>query len=155
MDPKDIERALAIVMQLLWRWEGMVLRPYLCSAGVPTIGLGSTRYLDGRAVLLTDPAITRDQAVILARDQVRGTYMRAVRGLCPEADTPGRLAAITSLTYNIGVGALRASTLRRRVNAQAWDDVPAQFLRWTRAGGRELRGLVARRQDEIRHLAIH
>jgi lysozyme len=152
MDPKDIERAMAIVMQLLWRWEGMVLRPYLCSAGVATIGLGSTRYLDGTAVQLTDPPITREQAVVLARDQVRSAYMRGVRGLCPQADTAGRLAALTSLTYNIGVGALRASTLRRKVNADDWDAVPTQFLRWTRAGGRELRGLVARRRAEISHL---
>lgn len=149
MDPKDIERALALVMQLLWRWEGMVLRPYLCSAGVPTIGLGSTRYLDGRAVLLTDPAITRDQAVILARDQVRGTYMRAVRGLCPEADTPGRLAAITSLTYNIGPAGLAGSTLRRRINAERWDEVPGEIRRWNRAGGRVLRGLTLRREAEV------
>jgi lysozyme len=71
-----------------------------------------------------------------------------VVALCPGVDTPGRLAAITDFAFNVGTGALRASTLRRRVNAGAWDDVPAQLMRWVFAAGKRLRGLERRRAAE-------
>ena len=49
---------------------------------------------------------------------------------------------------HLGVGNLRASTLRKRVNAKRWDDVRTELMRWTKAGGKELRGLVKRREAE-------
>ena len=150
MTPEDIAEAMRLAEALLHRWEGMVLTPYLCSAGVPTIGLGSTRYLDGRPVRLTDPPITREHALVLARDQLRRRYLRAVRAYCPDLTDPRRVAALTSWTYNLGPGALAASTLRRRINAQAWEAVPPEWRRWNRAGGRVIAGLTARREAELR-----
>ena len=49
---------MAALLPLLERFEGFRPKPYLCSAGVPTIGIGSTRYLDGRRFTLSDPTIT-------------------------------------------------------------------------------------------------
>ena len=143
-----LAEALAQLLPMLERFEGLRLRPYLCPAGVPTIGLGSTRYLDGRPVRLTDPPITADHARVLAREQVLREYLPAVLQLCPGIDSPARLAALTDFTYNLGSGALRASTLRRRVNAGQWDLVPAELARWVRGGGRVLPGLVLRRAAE-------
>jgi len=133
------------------RFEGLYLTPYLCPAGVATVGFGATRYVDGRPVRLTDPPITRDAAESMLLLQLERTYMPAVLRLCPGL-TGGRLAAITDFTFNLGAGALRASTLRRRVNAGDWDAVPGELRRWTRGGGRVLRGLVLRRQAEIDYL---
>jgi lysozyme len=56
--------------------------------------------------------------------------------------------ALASFAFNLGAGALQASTLLRRVNALEWDDVPFQFSRWVHAGGRRLSGLVRRRAAE-------
>lgn len=150
MSPEDIAEALRICEGLLLRWEGMVLKPYLCSAGVPTIGLGSTRYPDGRAVQLTDPPITREHAMVIARDQIRGRYMRAARGACPNLTEPRKVAALTSLAYNIGPGALTASTLRRAINAGDDAATVAQWRRWNKARGQVLRGLTLRREAELR-----
>lgn len=141
------DQVLAILLPLIERFEGMRLRPYLCPAGVPTIGLGSTRYLDGRPVRLTDPAITREHAYVLARAQVLRDYLPAVLALC-RCDTPQRLAAVTDFAYNLGKGALQASTLRRRINAGRWQDVPAELRKWVRGGGKVLPGLVKRRAAE-------
>lgn len=149
MSPEDIAEAMHLAEQLLLRWEGMVLQPYLCSAGVPTIGLGSTRYLDGRRVTLRDPPITREHAMVLAREQIRRRYLRAVRACCPGVIQPRKVASLTSWTYNMGPGALQASTLRRRINAEAFDLVPEQWRRWNRAGGRVVRGLTLRREAEL------
>lgn len=143
------------LLPLIERFEGLRLRPYLCPAGVATIGYGSTRHLDGAPVRLTDAPITREHALHLVREQVRGEYLPGVLALCPGVDTPQRLAALTDFAYNVGVGALRASTLRRRVNAGDWGAVPAELRKWVRGSGRVLPGLVKRREAEALLLGPH
>lgn len=145
----DVTQALALVMQLCLYFEGMYLVPYLCPAGVPTIGVGSTFYLDGTPVRLTDPPITREHALHLLRHRILTEFMPGVLKLCRAADTPGRLAALTDLAYNIGLKNLKNSTLIRVLNKSGWGPAPAQFRRWVRGGGRVLKGLVARREKEI------
>jgi lysozyme len=56
--------------------------------------------------------------------------------------------ALVSFTFNLGESNFRRSTLLKRVNASDFDDVPAQLLRWNKAGGREVRGLTRRREAE-------
>lgn len=145
----DVTEALRLVMALCLHFEGLYLRPYLCPAGVPTIGVGSTRYLDGTPVRLTDPPITKEHALVLLRHKLLAEYMPGVRRLCGAVDDPGRLAALTDFAYNLGLGNLKASTLRKRVNAGRWDDVPAELRKWVYAAGRVQRGLVKRREAEI------
>lgn len=140
--------AVEVAAALCRRFEGCRLRPYLCPAGVPTIGYGATHYLDGRRVTLMDPPITREAADRLLLQSVRRTYLPSVLILCPGVCDPLQLAALIDFTFNLGAGALRASTLRRKVNAGDWAAVPAELLRWVRGGGRVLPGLVARRAAE-------
>lgn len=143
-----IDTAAQVTAALCRRFEGFYAQPYLCPAGVPTIGYGATYYEDGRAVRMTDLAIDRGRADALLLWHVHNVYLPAVVRLCPGVNTPERLAALIDFAFNLGTGNLRASTLRRRVNAQQWEDVPAQLLRWNKAGGRVLRGLTLRRQAE-------
>lgn len=145
---KEEPGVMEIAAALCRRFEGLYLTPYLCPAGVPTIGYGATFYEDGTPVRMTDPPITRDRAEALLQWHLRTQFLPAVATLCPGADTEERVAALLDFTFNLGEGNLRASTLRRRVNAGEWDDVPAQLLRWNKAGGRVLRGLTLRRQAE-------
>lgn len=146
------DEALGLALPLILQFEGLRLRPYLCPAGVWTIGLGSTRYLDGRPVRPTDPPITREHAYALAVEQLRREYLPAVLRLCPGADGFDRLAALLDFAYNVGVGALAASTLRRRVNAGDWPGAQRELARWVRGGGRVLPGLVKRRAIEAQML---
>ncbi len=141
---------LRIAAALCRRWEGLYLRPYLCPAGVPTIGYGSTVYPDGRRVRLTDPAISEAQADAMLMHDLRTVRLPAVRRLCQGIDTPQRMAALLDFAFNLGEGALAASTLRRKVNAGRWDAVPGELRRWVYASGRKLLGLVRRREDEVR-----
>ena len=60
----------------------------------------------------------------------------------------GRFDALSSFAFNLGAGALQRSTLRRKVNREEHDAVPAEFRRWVWAGGRKLAGLVRRRRAE-------
>ena len=143
-----IELAVAVAAALARRFEGLYLTPYLCPAGVPTIGYGATYYEDGTSVTLSDPSITRERAEALLIWMVRTRYLPAVLKLCPGADTPERLAALIDFAFNLGAGNLKASTLRKRVNAGAWAEVPAELRKWVRGGGKVLRGLVVRRDAE-------
>jgi lysozyme len=61
----------------------------------------------------------------------------------------GKLNAIVDFAYNLGVGRLQTSTLRRKINAQDWDGAKEQLQLWVRGGGRVLPGLVRRRDAEI------
>lgn len=148
----DLAQSETIAWQLIARWEGFRARPYLCPAGVPTIGYGFTYYENGVYVTLLDEPMSKERAHRLLVHLLRTKYMRLAHILCPGAVTPGQLAAVTDFCYNLGTGNLKNSTLRRRINAGEWDLVPAEFRKWVRAGGRVLKGLVLRREAEIQHL---
>lgn len=141
--------AITVAAALARRFEGLYLTAYLCPAGVPTIGYGATYYPNGHRVQLTDPPISKAYAEALLLWMVRTKYLPTVLRLCPGVDTPERLAALIDFTFNLGSGNLRASTLRKRVNAGDWDAVPTELRKWVRGGGRVLRGLVLRREAEI------
>ena len=140
--------AAEIAAALCRRFEGLHLRPYLCPAGVPTVGYGATYYEDGTRVTLSDPPLTPQRAEELLLWHIENVYLPAVLKLCPDVDTPERLAALIDSAFHLGVGNLRASTLRKRVNAKRWGDVRTELMKWIKAGGRELRGLRLRREAE-------
>jgi len=146
--------AVAIAANLARRFEGLYLTPYLCPAGVPTIGYGATYYEDGTPVTLRDAPITRQRAEALLVWMIRRVYLPAVLKWCPRLhlETPGRVAALIDWTFNLGSGKLRTSTLRKRVNEDDWDAVPDELRKWNKAGGRVLRGLTIRREAEIQVL---
>lgn len=143
-----LDGALPVALALMRRFEGFYPAPYLCPAGVPTIGYGSTYYEDGTRVTLNDPPINRAQAEALLIWAVGRVYLPQVIKLCTGLNTPERLAALIDFTYNLGGTALKNSTLRRKINAGEWDAVPAELRKWNKAGGRALRGLTLRREAE-------
>lgn len=140
--------ALEIAIELCKQFEGFRSRPYLCPAGVPTIGYGSTRYPDGSQVTLRDESISQERAEELLKADLRTGRLPAVLLLCPGANTQERIGALVDFAYNLGNGALKSSTLRRRVNAGDWSAVPLELRKWVRGGGRVLPGLVRRREAE-------
>lgn len=140
---------LEIATTLCREFEGFRARSYLCPSGVPTIGWGSTRYEDGRKVALDDPPITRERADAILRWQLEREFLPGVLRLCPALITDTRrLNAVVDFAYNLGVGRLQSSTLRRKLNQGDWDGAREQLMRWVRGGGRVLPGLVRRREAE-------
>lgn len=142
--------AVAIAAALCRRFEGFYPRPYLCPAGVPTIGYGATYYEDGTRVTLKDTPIDQARAEALLLWHLKTVYLPTVLKLCPLLwlESYERLAAIIDWTFNLGGGNLKNSTLRRKINAGDWNVVPAEIRKWNKAGGRVLRGLTIRRRAE-------
>ena len=144
--------SIEIAAALCRRFEGCYLRPYLCPAGVPTIGYGATYYEDGRRVALTDVSVSKEYAEVLLLWHIENVYLPAVIRLCPNIEDPERMAAIIDFTFNLGAGNLRNSTLRKRILQEDWDAVPTELRKWVKAGGKTLRGLVLRREAEIQYI---
>jgi len=120
----------------------------LCPAGVPTIGYGSTYYQNGVKVKLTDPAISEEAAEQLLKVNLVH-YERGVDSMTKDHINQTQFDALVSFAYNVGLVNYKNSTLLKRVNADPNDpDIEKQFMRWVRAGGKVIKGLIVRRNAE-------
>lgn len=130
------------IISLLEQFEGRRLEPYLCPAGVPTIGIGTTRYPDGRRVSMSDPPITNAQADAMALDDLReaaGDVDDDTKGI---PLTRYQRAALALFVHNLGPGALAESTLLRMIRAGQVIYAAPQFDRWNKARDPQTRQLV-------------
>lgn len=142
----EIKKVSKNGMDFIAREEGVVLKPYKCSAGVPTIGIGSTYYEDGSKVKMTDGPITRERAYVLFENVLK-QYEMCVYTSTRDDINQNQFDALVSLTYNIGTNAFKKSTLVKRVNKDPMGaDVEAAFLMWKNAGGKPI--LLNRRKRE-------
>ena len=140
---------LEIATSLCRQFEGYRAKPYLCPAGVATIGYGSTYYADKRKVTLEDVPMDEPTARALLMIELQHTYLPGVLRSCPILATDERKCnAVVDWSYNLGVGRLQTSTLKRKINAQDWEGAAEQLMLWTKGGGRVLPGLVKRRKAE-------
>jgi GH24 family phage-related lysozyme (muramidase) len=141
---------LAPAQRIVKEFEGCHLQAYLCPAGVPTIGWGSTS-INGRAVQMGQ-TITQAQADAQLNADLQRFYNALVQSMLAVATwPPNRTAALVSWVYNVGIGAMQDSTLRKRMLAGE-DPVKVareELPRWNKGDGRELAGLTRRRAAEV------
>lgn len=148
------DRAVTLACALIRRHEGLRLKPYLCPAGLWTVGYGHViRDASGlpvdraKALQQYGDGITQAQAEAMLAADVAG-FTRELDALVRVPLTDPQRAALISFVFNIGLGAFRDSTLRRRLNRGEYLAVPVEMQRWVHAGKTVLAGLVARRGDE-------
>lgn len=133
---------------LIKTFEGLSLKPYKCSANVPTIGYGNTYYENGVKVNMTDAPITKQRADELLKHSA-DRFASKVANLIKKPITQNQFNALVSFAYNVGSGALASSTLLKLVNVNPNDAMIAkEFLKWNKAGGIKNQGLVNRRIKE-------
>lgn len=140
---------------LIKKTEAFIPHPYLCPAGVPSIGFGTTHYPDKRAVSMKDPHITLDQAnAYFAHDLEQ--FERDVLSLVKVPMTQGQFDALVSFAYNCGpdidkddiAEGLGDSTLLKKFNAGDTKGAADEFPKWNKANGKVQPGLVTRRAKE-------
>jgi len=135
-------------IDLIINFEGMCLKPYLCQAKIPTIGIGATFYPDGRKVTMADKPITKEEAIELLKATL-AIFEKQVDSFTTDAVTQHQFDALVSFAYNLGSNALKNSTLIKKVNANPNDPtIKDEFMKWVNAGGKKLAGLVRRREAE-------
>ena len=162
----NIARNLNKALELIKSFEGILdgnpdtvnLDPYICPAGYWTIGWGhvvTTRRgepikgMENKhlAEAVYPTGISMAEALMLLLDDIK-KFSTGVEKLVTVPISDNQFCALVSFAYNVGLYALSKSTLLRVINAGEFDKAPAQFMRWTKAGGKELAGLVRRRKAE-------
>ena len=149
----------AAAIQMIKHHEGVRTKPYRCPALLWTVGVGhvidpshiAVKYEERKNLPIPagwDRILSMGEVdAILAEDL--GRFERGVLRLCPAAvSRQGVFDSLVSFAFNVGLGNLQRSSLRMKTNRGEFEDAANEFLKWTKAGGRVLPGLVKRRQDE-------
>jgi len=138
--------------------EGVRTKPYRCPALLWTVGVGHVidqnhirvKFDDRKNLPIPDGwdrvLSMAEVDGILANDLA--TFERGVLRLCPSGLTQGRFDALVSFSFNVGLGNLQRSTIRMKHNRGDFEGAAESFMAWTKAGGKELPGLVKRRKHE-------
>jgi lysozyme len=135
-------------IDLIKNFEGYKSKPYLDSAGIPTIGYGNTYYPDGKKVMLNDPSINESTADVLLLDMVR-KFESIVEFNVTSRINQNQFDALVSLSYNIGSSNFRKSSLLRKININPNDKtIKDEFQKWNKSNGKVLPGLIRRRDAE-------
>lgn len=134
-------------INLIKKWEKFKPTAYLCPAGVPTIGYGSTMWTDGRKVRLGQTVTLQDAEKLMAY------FLANVIHFIPDNVNQKQFDALCSLIYNIGVSNFRKSTLLKMVKENPDnEDIRDEFMKWTlhRKNGQlvQSNGLKNRRKEE-------
>ncbi len=128
---------------LIREFEGYSPYPYRDAAGHLTIGTGHLMQ-KGRDYPI--PLVGKAAEDLLREDVAK--HSAYVNRAVTVPLWPLQHDSVSSWTFNLGPGALKQSTMLKRINAGRHDDVPAEMKRWNRAGGKVLRGLIRRREAE-------
>jgi lysozyme len=135
-------------IELIKAFEGFRSKPYKCPAGIPTIGYGATFYPGGKKVTMADAPITEEQGTELLQSMLVN-FEKYVDSYCRDDINQNQFDALVSFAYNLGPANLKSSTLLKKVNANPEDEtIRAEFMKWVKAGGKTLQGLVKRRTAE-------
>ena len=132
---------------LIKRYEGYKTTPYRCPAGLYTVGYG---HVIGNGLQLPDEwnrTFSLGEIDELLRTDL-ARFERGVLRYCTVYITQSQFDSLVSFSFNLGLGVLQRSTLRQKLNRGNYDGASKEFLRYTKAGGKVLKGLVRRRQAE-------
>ena len=151
----------AAAIEMIKHHEGLRTKPYRCPALLWTVGVGhvidpthaAVKYEERKNLPVPegwDRILSMGEVdAILAKDL--GRFERGVLRLCPAAaGRQGVFDALVSFSFNVGLGNLQRSSLRMKTNRGDFEEAAAEFMKWTKAAGKVLPGLVKRRLDEQR-----
>ena len=144
--------------KIIMEFEGLSLKPYLCTSSIPTIGFGNTYYPNGKKVTMRDKPITKEYAIEIFKF-IADLFAKDVNNLLKTTVTQNQFNALVSFAYNVGSDidaddipeGLGDSTLLKKVNKNPNDlTILNEFLKWVRSNGKVSNGLVKRRKLEAK-----
>ena len=142
-------------LDIIAEFEGFRSSPYLCPAGIPTIGYGNTFYSDGRKVSMSDPAITEAEGRVMLADICEKDFWNVLTNTIPfwEELNDNQRSALTSFAWNLGAhffGNPGFNTISAVLRDRAWQEVPGALLLYINPGSAFEAGLRRRREAEGR-----
>lgn len=132
-------------LALIRTFEGYSPFVYKDSAGLDTIGFG---HLIIKGEKFKEPLLPEDANKLLAKDS--GFAIKGVNRKVTVELRQTQFDSLVSFVFNLGEGAFGKSTLLKKVNLRRHDEVPNEFLKWNRAGGKVIKGLIRRREAEAK-----
>lgn len=133
-------------INLIKLFEGCSLVAYLCPANVWTWGYGHTSAAGEPMVTKGMTGTIQRANEVLRRDLVK--FEGALNRLVKVDLEQHQFDALCSFIFNVGEDAFAKSTLLKKLNRGEYDAVPSELMKWTKARGKELSGLVRRRREE-------
>lgn len=153
---------------LMHFFEGYRNKPYRCSAAIWTVGWGHAMYADQLSLpnvrkegytglIRSDYQLKEGDNRVWSKEELVdlfkvdiNSFERGVLRLSPNlVGHQSKFDAVVSFAYNAGLGNYQRSTIRMKVNRGDWDGAAEAFMSWTKAGGKEVAGLVKRRKAEV------
>ena len=123
---------------IIKEFEGLRLDAYRCPAGVPTIGWGHTK-----GVKMGQKITIQQAEDMLVEDIAPCERILNALGINFRQE---QFDALASWLFNLGETNFKGSTLLKRIAADATDeDITDQIIRWDKAAGRPMAGLMRRR----------
>ena len=141
-------------LDLIKKYEGFRAGPYICPAGVPTIGYGNTYYpRTGAKVKMGDVPISRDDAEIMLKECVDKDFASVLEKKIPywSEMSDGQRSALLSFAYNLGAnfyGSDGFNSITRDLKEKNWANVPTTLLKYRNPGSAFEEGLRRRREEE-------
>ncbi len=129
------------LVDMIKKYEGFRANPYTCPGGVLTIGYGTTMK-PGQYT-----SITKEQGDAILRKTIAG-FERSVKSLVTVPLNQNQFDALVSFAYNVGAGALKKSTLLKKLNSGDYEGAANELTKFVRSKGKVLQGLVKRREEE-------
>ena len=130
------------------QFEGVKNDAYLDSVHIATIGIGFITVNEEKVTLgmhMSDDEIEAEFFKQIVK------YENAVNSAVTSELNQNQFDALVSFTFNLGGGALKSSTLLKKVNVNPADATIAnEFLKWNKAGGKVIAGLTKRRAAEAK-----
>ena len=124
--------------------EGLRLKPYLDTKGVPTIAMGNTFYENGKKVTMLDKPITKIEAEKLGK-VIADRFASDVNALIKSKVNQNQFNALVSIAYNIGVNGFKTSSFLKLVNKNPNDPkIKESIMLWTKN-----KELIGRRKSEV------
>ncbi len=146
---QKISISLRVARDICKQFEGFSSKPYLDTGGIPTIGFGTVYRLNGTKVTMQDTPVDIVTAELELIKSLETRYLPEVLKTSPILmNYPEALGAILSFCYNLGTSRYRASTLKRRIDAEDWEGARTEIKKWDKDNGKILNGLKRRRAVE-------
>lgn len=131
-------------LEIIKKYEGFSSQAYKCPAGVWTVGWGHT----GRDIN-KDTILTREEAELMLKKDV-ANLQEQILFLLDDKPSTNELDALTSLCYNVGLGAFKKSRLLKRINLKENGELIAkEWIEFNKVNGKVVKGLLRRRAEEI------
>lgn len=131
-------------LEIIKKYEGFSSQAYKCPAGIWTVGWGHT----GRDIN-KDTILTREEAELMLKKDV-ANLQEQILFLLDDKPTTNELDALTSLCYNVGLGAFKKSRLLKRINLKENGELIAkEWIEFNKVNSKVVKGLLRRRAEEI------